>query len=235
MKSNWDWTISVAENAWIEVTPSAGEADKEYVMTVKATSNLSLDERSASFSIISDEVLGTKAVKEIFVTQESLAEGGPLEGLDAPVKWFFNGASGTDYTVPKEQFEQNNKLMASSGVGYISYFHTFNSDGSLHPNSTRMIGGTGQPYVTGAWKGDYWLFEVPVKNFKSGTRFVYGSHTYLRHRTEVLEPAIYGRYELETGDRHADRNRQRGTDHLHASGTDGQHADRRDDDLRTRH
>ena len=109
-------------------------------MTVKATSNLSLDERSASFSIISDEVLGTKAVKEIFVTQESLAEGGPLEGLDAPVKWFFNGASGTDYTVPKEQFEQNNKLMASSGVGYISYFHTFNSDGSLHPNSTRMIG-----------------------------------------------------------------------------------------------
>lgn len=139
-------------------------------MTVKATSNLSLDERSASFSIISDEVLGTKAVKEIFVTQESLAEGGPLEGLDAPVKWFFNGASGTDYTVPKEQFEQNNKLMASSGVGYISYFHTFNSDGSLHPNSTRMIGGTGQPYVTGAWKGDYWLFEVPVKNFKSGTK-----------------------------------------------------------------
>ena len=96
-------------------------------------------------------MLGTKAVKEIFVTQESLAEGGPLEGLDAPVKWFFNGASGTDYTVPKEQFEQNNKLMASSGVGYISYFHTFNSDGSLHPNSTRMIGGTGQPYVTGAW------------------------------------------------------------------------------------
>lgn len=170
VKSNWDWTISVAENAWIEVTPSAGEADKEYVMTVKATSNLSLDERSASFSIISDEVLGTKAVKEIFVTQESLAEGGPLEGLDAPVKWFFNGASGTDYTVPKEQFEQNNKLMASSGVGYISYFHTFNSDGSLHPNSTRMIGGTGQPYVTGAWKGDYWLFEVPVKNFKSGTK-----------------------------------------------------------------
>ena len=36
--------------------------------------------------------------------------------------------------------------------------------------STRMIGGTGQPYVTGAWKGDYWLFEVPVKNFKSGTK-----------------------------------------------------------------
>ena len=33
-----------------------------------------------------------------------------------------------------------------------------------------MIGGTGQPYVTGAWKGDYWLFEVPVKNFKSGTK-----------------------------------------------------------------
>ena len=115
-------------------------------------------------------MLGTKAVKEMFVTQESLAEGGPLEGLDAPVKWFFNGASGTDYTAMKEQFEQNNKLMASSGVGYISYFHTFNPDGSLHPNSTRMIGSTGQPYVTGAWKGDYWLFEVPVKNFKSGTK-----------------------------------------------------------------
>lgn len=169
--SNWDWTISVPANAWFTVSPSAGEAGKEYTMTVNVNSNLSLDERTSSFSIISDEVLGTRDTKVMLLSQESLAESGPLEGLDAPVKWFFNGAAGTDYTAQKEQFEVNNKLLAASGVGYLSYFHMFtNPDGTQHPNSTRMIGGTGQPYVTGAWKDDYWLFEVPVKNFKSGTK-----------------------------------------------------------------
>lgn len=170
VKSNWDWTIEMPEKAWFQITPQAGEADKEYTVTVTSDNNLSLEERASSFSIISDEVLGTCDTKKLFISQESLAESGPMEGLDAPVKWFFNGASGTDYTAAKEQFETNNKLMASSGVGYLSYTHTFNSDGTLHANCTRLIGGTGQPYVTGAWPGDYWLFEVPVKNFKTGTK-----------------------------------------------------------------
>lgn len=236
VKSNWDWTISVAENAWIEVTPSAGEADKEYVMTVKATSNLSLDERSASFSIISDEVLGTKAVKEIFVTQESLAEGGPLEGLDAPVKWFFNGASGhglhgSERAVRAEQ--QAHGLVGRRLYLLLPHLQLRRQPAPQQHAHDRRHGTT---LRHGSMEGRLLVIRSSGQELQVGNEgSFYGSHTYLRHRTEVLEPAIYGRYELETGDRHADRNRQRGTDHLHASGTDGQHADRRDNDLRTRY
>ncbi|MCD8071723.1 MAG: BACON domain-containing protein [Alistipes sp.] len=32
------------------------------------------------------------------------------------------------------------------------------------------VGSTGQPYVYGVWPGDYWLFTVPVKDFKGGSK-----------------------------------------------------------------
>lgn len=51
-----------------------------------------------------------------------------MTGLDKPVEWFFNGASGTDYTTPTKQFVEENSLRAVSGVGYLSYTHTYVDD-----------------------------------------------------------------------------------------------------------
>ncbi len=175
VKSNWGWSVS-KENAadnWYTVSPESGEADKEYVVTITPTKNTSA-ERSSTFSFVTEEVLGQRGEFAVSLTQEAGNGGGssePMTGLDAPVKWFFNGASGTDYSVPTEQFETNNKLMAVSGVGYLSYTHTYvDSTGAPDPDCKRTLGGTGQPYVSGAWPGDYWLFEVPVKNFKANTK-----------------------------------------------------------------
>ena len=168
---NWDWTVEQeAEDDWFTVTPSSGEAGKEYTVTIAPQTNTG-ETRSATFSIVSQEVLGVKARKTIELMQEGNATGAPMSGLEEPVKWFFNGAEGADYTVPTKQFVEDNDLKPQSGVGSLSYHHTYEEQtGTADPDCARFIGGTGQPYVTGAWPGDYWLFSTPVKNLKTGTK-----------------------------------------------------------------
>lgn len=168
---NWDWTVEQeAEDDWFTVTPSSGEAGKEYTVTIAPQTNTG-ETRSATFSIVSQEVLGVKARKTIELMQEGNATGAPMSGLEEPVKWFFNGAEGADYTVATKQFVEDNDLKPQSGVGSLSYHHTYEEQtGTADPDCARFIGGTGQPYVTGAWPGDYWLFSTPVKNLKTGTK-----------------------------------------------------------------
>lgn len=172
VKCNWDWTIHQSEDDdWFSVVPMSGEAGKEYTVKLTVQSNTS-DTRSSVITILSEEVLGTQASTTLEILQESGGGGGlPMTGLDEPVEWFFNGAAGSDYTVPTQQFVENNALRPASGNGTLSYFHTYKEQTGIDdPDCQRFIGGTGQPYVTGAWPGDYWLFDVPVKNFKTGTK-----------------------------------------------------------------
>ena len=172
VKCNWDWTISQDESDdWFSVVPMAGEAGKEYTVKIKAQDNTG-DSRTATITILSEEVIGTTATLPIEVMQEGNSGGGaPMTGLEEPVKWFFNGAEGTDYTIPTQQFVEDNDLKAQEGIGSLSYFHTYKEQTGIDdPDCQRFLGGTGQPYVTGAWPGDYWLFSTPVKNLKTGTK-----------------------------------------------------------------
>ncbi|MEG1864521.1 MAG: BACON domain-containing protein [Alistipes sp.] len=170
VQSNWAWT-AVSDDPWCIASPSSGEADKEYTVTVTVTKNAGAA-RNTHLMLTTSEVLGTTAKQDLRVSQEGNSGSQPdMEGLTSPVKWFFNGAAGTDYTAAKEQFEVNNSLQAASGVGRLSYTHVYRDDkGQPSADCTRKIGGTGQPYITGAWPGDFWLFEVPVKYFKAGTK-----------------------------------------------------------------
>lgn len=170
LKSNWDWSIVEEADAWYSVSPAAGEADQEYTLTITPTDNTG-DMRYGLVTIRTVEVLGQSGIFEITISQETgSGSSAPMTGLDKPVEWFFNGASGTDYTTPTKQFVEDNSLRAVSGVGYLSFTHTYvDGQGNPDPDCERFIGGTGQPYVTGVWPGDYWLFRVPVKNFKAGT------------------------------------------------------------------
>ncbi len=168
--SNYDWSIT-SDDTWFRITPSSGVAYQEYNVTIHMDKNTA-DERIGVATITTSEILGVKDVLELSLYQESGTSGGssPMEGLDNPVKWFFNGASG-DYSTQIEQFEVNNNLRASTGVGSLSFTHTYlDASGNIPEECTRRIGASGHPYVTGAWPGDYWIFEVPVRNFKSGTK-----------------------------------------------------------------
>ena len=59
-----------------------------------------------------------------------------------------------------------------AGNGYIKYVQVDKSSYTYTTSKpTRIIGGTGQPYVTGAWPGDYWLFEASDrKEYPAGTK-----------------------------------------------------------------
>lgn len=171
VKCNWDWTILIDEkDDWYTISPSAGEAGKEYTVKIKAQDNTGTP-RSASITFLSEEVMGIQASQTIEFAQIGNGSGAAMEGLEEPVKWFFNGAAGTDYTVPTQQFVEQNNLQPQSGTGSLSYFHTYQEQTGIDdPDCKRFVGGTGQPYVTGAWPGDYWLFSTPVKNLKEGTK-----------------------------------------------------------------
>ena len=240
---NWDWTVEQeAEDDWFTVTPSSGEAGKEYTVTIAPQTNTG-ETRSATFSIVSQEVLGVKARKTIELMQEGNATGAPMSGLEEPVKWFFNGAEGADYTVATKQFVEDNDLKPQSGVGSLSYHHTYEEQtGTADPDCARFIGGTGQPYVTGAWPGDYWLFSTPVKNLKTGTKVRFTGCTRISGtgqkywRLEYTQGAAGeqgGRHDLEGGLRTPDRHLQRPDVHLHprAAHLDAQPRGRRHGDL----
>jgi hypothetical protein len=71
---------------------------------------------------------------------------------------FFGGTAGkTDAT------EGTGGLYVPSNVegnGKIEYWQVDKTAIDINSKASRIIGGTGHPYVTGAWPGDYWLFSA---------------------------------------------------------------------------
>ncbi len=160
--SNYDWTITFddpAKNDWYTVSPMSGAADEVVTVTVTASGNTG-DMRRGAFTITA----GT-AVEEITVRQDSGSGEAPMEGLAEPVIWGFDAQFIDTYSAT---FAETGTMTAMQGVGTLSYTK---GDGPDPNNKYKLqIGGTGQPYVTGAWPGDYWTFSVPVKNFRAGTK-----------------------------------------------------------------
>lgn len=89
-----------------------------------------------------------------------------------------------------------------SGNGKITYVQidktslTFTRDKNGNPyKSTRITGGTGQPYVTGMWIGDYWLFEAT-----DGTTYPAGTKVNVSYLTRTSATGIkYWRLEYLDG------------------------------------
>ena len=70
----------------------------------------------------------------------------------------------------KDSFEKDNNFKANvAGVGSLSW-NDLPENVALDVNAKKshLIGSTGQPYITGAWPGDYWEFTVPLKNVPAG-------------------------------------------------------------------
>ena len=83
------------------------------------------------------------------------------------VQWGFDASLMEAY---KDSFEKENNFKANiAGVGSLSW-HDLPENVALDAGGKKshVIGGTGQPYITGAWPGDYWEFTVPLKNVAAG-------------------------------------------------------------------
>ena len=75
-----------------------------------------------------------------------------------PVEWLFTAdyyATGK-YT---NAFVFDNALPAEIGEGTISYVQ----DAANTRTIQKVVGTTGHPYLSGSLTGDYWLFQIPVK------------------------------------------------------------------------
>lgn len=80
-----------------------------------------------------------------------------------------------------------------SGNGKISYVQVDKT--SFESSSTRIVGKTGDPYVTGMWIGDYWLFEVT-----DGTTYPAGTKISINYLTRVSKTGMkYWRLEYLDG------------------------------------
>ena len=85
------------------------------------------------------------------------------------IQWGFSAAMMGTY---KDAFEKDNSFPANvAGVGYLSWhFEAEGNAADANKKRTQVVGGTGQPYITGAWPGDYWEFDVPLSYVAAGTQ-----------------------------------------------------------------
>ncbi len=161
--ANEDWTMT-AEGDWFTVSATEGKADvsTKFTVTPKIHGAGEFAARSGKLTLT-----GATASAEIAVAQAA-ADLTPTLAAGADVYWSYSEADFTANTY-NDAFVVDNLLNAASGTGYMQYIE---GEGKEDPNNkfARVIGGTGHPYVTGAWPGDYWLFTVPTTALSAGTK-----------------------------------------------------------------
>lgn len=161
--ANEDWSMTV-DGDWFTVSATDGKADVSTEITVTPKIHGAADFAARSGKLT---LTGANASAEIAVAQAA-ADLTPTLAAGSDVYWSF---SADDYNanVYNYAFEIDNLLNAAGGTGYVQYIE---GEGKTDPDNkfTRVIGGTGHPYVTGAWPGDYWLFSVPTTALSAGTK-----------------------------------------------------------------
>lgn len=79
-----------------------------------------------------------------------------------PAQWTFQKGVNVD------EFVVDNQMPSATGKGYISYIS--NCDPTLDINKKiARLNTAGEPYITGGWPGDWWLFTIPDMTIKAGT------------------------------------------------------------------
>lgn len=138
---------SGAEGAWISL--AAGQPEAEDSLYVDVAESELLQPRTASVAI---RMKGNADVADTL----TIFQAGTQELYGLPAVWRFQGRKGEEpYTT---NWQEKNSVPADEGLGSFSYV-TFEE---INSKFTQVIGSTGDPYVTGAWPGDYWLYEVPA-------------------------------------------------------------------------
>ncbi|MEG1864518.1 MAG: BACON domain-containing carbohydrate-binding protein [Alistipes sp.] len=173
VKGTHAWSVAVpSTDSWYAVTPAGGAAGVLVEVSVKALQTNTGMQRAGAFTLTinSGEPGATPVVETIAVAQQQAAIGSVRWDLASPIQWAFSVEDMPKY---KAYFDgdaaaTNNALMAATGPGYISYTHTAPSDPD--GRCVRIVGATGEPYITGGWPGDYWTFLVPVQNLTAGSK-----------------------------------------------------------------
>lgn len=161
--ANEDWNMT-QDGDWFTVSATEGKADAttEFTVTPKIHGAGDFAARSGKLTLT-----GATVTTEIAVAQAA-ADLTPTLAAGSDVYWSFS-ADAYKANLYNYAFEVDNLLNAASGTAYMQYIE---GEGKQDPDGkfTRMIGGTGHPYVTGAWPGDYWLITCPTTALAAGTK-----------------------------------------------------------------
>ena len=140
---------SNANGSWI--TLAAEQPEAEDSLFIKVAESTLLPPRTAKVAI---RMVGDETVADTL----TIFQAGTQELYGLPAVWRFKDRQAEEPY--KTNWEVNNKVPADEGLGSFSF--VIADESNLTSKFTRVIGGTGDPYVTGAWPGDYWLYEIPA-------------------------------------------------------------------------
>ena len=140
---------SDADGSWITLAAEQPEAEDSLYINV-AESTL-LPPRSAKVAI---RMVGDETVADTL----TIFQAGTQELYGLPAVWRFNSRKGEQPY--EDNWVVNNKVPADEGLGTFTF--VLNEAQPDNGKYARTIGATGDPYVTGAWPGDYWLYEIPA-------------------------------------------------------------------------
>ncbi len=140
---------SNANGSWITLADEQPEAEDS--LYIKVAESTLLPPRSAQVAI---RMVGDEKVADTL----AIFQAGTQELYGLPAVWRFNGRQAEEPY--KSNWEVNNKVPSDEGLGTFTF--VLNEEQADNGKYKRTIGATGDPYVTGAWPGDYWLYEVPA-------------------------------------------------------------------------
>ena len=157
---NTEYEVQVDAD-WLTLTPVTTRALvewDEYVLT--RTANESEAPRTGTVRFYND-------AKKLEAVVTVVQEGKEVIFDNNLIQWGFDAALMDSY---KDSFEKDNSFKSNvAGVGYLSWHNLPESVAAdTDGKKSQLIGGTGQPYVTGVWPGDYWEFTFPVRNVPAG-------------------------------------------------------------------
>ena len=140
---------SNANASW--VTLAAEQPEAEDSLYIKVAESTLLPPRTAKVAI---SMVGDETVADTL----TIFQAGTQELYGLPAVWRFLNRKGEQPY--EDNWQVHNKVPADEGLGSFSF--VIADESNLTSKFTQVIGATGDPYVTGAWPGDYWLYEVPA-------------------------------------------------------------------------
>ena len=127
---------------------------------------------------------------ELEIRSELFGVEGAAAAESLKAEWLFSAETLAQYADKfggtagvKDKAAGDGGMYVESNVspgGKITYVQIDKTELDVDGKASRIVGGTGHPYVTGAWKGDYWLFTLG-----NGSEIAAGKQAHIKYITRT--------------------------------------------------
>ena len=185
-----DYTVEVQSNVAITASPDV----RWITITSAPATRAMVESRFCGYSVARNDGAAPRTGHIVFKDARSGVESvlTIIQGIYAPLhaEWLFSAEALSAYAaafggtagVADSKSGDGGMYVASnvSGNGRITYVQTDKTAIDVDRKATRIVGGTGHPYVTGAWPGDSWLFKA-----SDGQEYAAGTKLHIHFETRI--------------------------------------------------